>query len=55
MVLILTEAVISETDFPTWEMLFNASLMRHIGVQEAFKIEVPEDETQEDKELRIGL
>jgi hypothetical protein len=44
---------ISETDFPTWEMLFNASLMRHIEVQEAFEIEVHEDETQEDKELRI--
>ena len=44
---------ISEVDFLTWEMLFNASLMRHIGVQEAFEIEVPEDETEEDKELRI--
>ena len=44
---------ISETDFPTWEMLFNASLMRFTGVQEAFEIEVAEDETPEDKEIRI--
>jgi len=45
---------ISETDFPTWDMLFNASLMRHPGVQEAFEIEVSEDETPEDKEIRIN-
>jgi hypothetical protein len=44
---------ISEIDFPTWDMLFSAILMRYPGVYEAFEVEVSEDETIEQKEIRI--
>ena len=44
---------ISDTDFPTYHMLLTASMMRHPGVNEAFETEIPEEESEEDKLLRL--
>ena len=44
---------IVDTDFPTYHMLLTASMMRHPGVNEAFETEIPEEESEEDKLLRL--
>ena len=44
---------IGDTDFPTFHMLLTASIMRHPGVNEAFETEIPEEESEEDKLLRL--
>ena len=45
---------IGDTDFPTFHMLFSASLLRYSGVNEALECEIPEDETEEDKAVRLN-
>ena len=44
---------IGETDFPTFQMLFTASMMRYDGVNEALETEIPEDESAEEAALRM--
>ena len=46
---------IGDTDFPTYHMLLTASMMRHPGVNEAFETEIPEEESEEDKLLRLEV
>ncbi len=36
---------IGDTDFPTYHMLLTASTIRHSGVNEVFKTEIPKDES----------
>ena len=45
---------IGETDFPTFQMLLTAFMMRHNGVYEAFETEIPEDESEEDAWSRLA-
>ena len=46
--------VIGETDFPTFQMLLSAHMMRYNGVNEAFETEIPDDESEEDTALRLA-